>query len=138
MAINKDKNINLQITLSKKDAELLNDIAANLTTLLNIDLSKSQTIAFLIRNYGKNPLNNNVNAVKQREDKPTAKANNKAINYQAQIKALKDKLNVSFTELERITGISASTLKKYASGTQQPKAKNEQLLLNALKVYGIQ
>lgn len=131
MAINKDKNTNLQLTISKADFKRLEEINKLLNTLLGVDLTKSQTIAFLIRNYGKSPTNNNIDAV---EPKAKPQAN---INYQAQLKALKDKTGASYTELEKMTGISASTLKKYASGTQAPKADNLKLLLDAFKNYGI-
>ena len=130
--INKTKNQLLQITLSKSDYERLINIQESLSALLSIDLNKSQTIAFLIKNYGKSPLNKEIDFI---NEKPRASKNN--INYQAQIRALKDKLNVSFTELSAIVGIPSSTLKKYANGTQQPKGENEQLLNDALKKYGI-
>ena len=136
MAINKEKNTNLQITISKADFERLEKVNDLLNTLLGVDLTKSQTIAFLIRNYGKSPLNNGVDIIGNREPKQATKPQTN-INYQAQLKALKDKTGASFTELEKMTGISASTLKKYASGIQQPKAENEQLLINAFKNYGI-
>lgn len=130
MAINKNKNVMIQITISKADNERLSAIQDELSANLSIELSKSQTIAFLIKNYGARPT-----APTPRNDEPRAKKG--AINYQAQIIALKDKLNVSFTRLSEILGIPASTLKKYASGTQQPKNENEQIIKQALARYGI-
>ena len=132
MAINKDKNQLLQITLSKADIERLFIIQNELSDLLSIELNKSQTIAFLIKNYGKNPIKHEINKI---NTQPRASKNN--VNYQAQIRALKDKLNVSFTQLSAMLSIPASTLKKYANGTQKPKGENEQLLNDALKTYGI-
>lgn len=133
MPINKAKNINLQITLSKQDGERLNEIVKLLSTLLDIEITKSQAIAFLIKNYGKSPLNNNIDATKPSQPK----ALKNGLNYQSQVLALKDKLNVSYPKLSQIIGIPETTLKKYASGKQQPQGENEQLLNNALKRYGI-
>ena len=119
--------MNLQITLSKADYERLLTIQNELSIQLSIDLNKSQVIGLLLRNYhGQEP------------NKPTApKQNKKVLSYQSQVLALKDKLNVSYTHLSEIIGIPASTLKKYANGSQEPKDNNEQLIINALKKYGI-
>lgn len=130
--INKSKNINLQITLSKADSERLNNIVESLSALLDIELTKSQAIAFLIKNYGKKPLNNNGEVIKT---SPNISPN--GVDYSAQVRALKDKTGASFTELSVMVGIPTSTLKKYANGTQKPKGENEQLLLKAFKTYGI-
>lgn len=130
--INKSKNQLLQITLSKADYERLIAIQNELSERLSIELNKSQTIAFLIKNYGKLPLNQQIDVI---NTKP--RASKKGIDYQAQILALKDKLNVSYSKLGEIVGISPSTLKKYVSGIQRPKDENEQLLLQALKRYNI-
>lgn len=127
--INKQKNNLLQITLSKADTEKLLSIQSELSALLSIDLNKSQTIAFLIKNYGKSQVKCEM------PSKPRAMKGN--MNYQALVIALKDKLNVSYAKLSNITGIPETTLKKYASGKQQPKDENERLLNDALKRYGI-
>ena len=132
MAINKTKNTNLQITISKSDLERLTEISEQISELLGIQLNKSQTISFLIKNYGKTSANKKADAI---NTQPRASKN--GFNYMAQIIALKDKLNVSYTRLGEIIGIPPSTLKKYANGTQQPKAENEQLLKDALMKYGI-
>lgn len=131
--INKNKNVLIQITLSKADAERLTAISEQLSTLLSIDLNKSQTIAFLIKNYGKSPLNNDIDVI-AKPNKTTAKS---GINYQAQTKALKDKLSVSYPKLAEIIGIPETTLKKYASGKQNPSGQNLELFKKALKDYGI-
>lgn len=132
MAINKTKNINLQITISKADAERLESAQQSISALLDIELTKSQTIAFLIKNYGKTPINN------QNETLTKApKINKNGVYYGAQVRALKDKMQASYTELSVMLGISASTLKKYASDKQQPQGENLQLLNDALKRYGI-
>ena len=130
MAINKENN-SLHITLSNSDLQRLEEITESLSDLLNIDLTKSQAIAFLIRNYGKAPTSHNVS------QEPTPKAERNGINYSAQVKALKDKLNVSYTRLSEMLSIPATTLKKYASGIQKPQGENLDLLNHALKTYGI-
>ena len=111
--INKSKNMNLQITLSKADYERLLTIQNELSIQLSIDLNKSQVIGLLLRNYhGQEP------------NKPTApKQNKKVLSYQSQVLALKDKLNVSYTHLSEIIGIPASTLKKYANVTSSRTAE---------------
>ena len=124
--INKKKNELIHITLANADVEKLLTIQKSLSELLGLNLTKSQAITFLIRNYDSKP--------KTEQPKPKA---NKGVNYQGQITALKDKLNVSYTELSAILGIPTSTLKKYASGTQEPKKENAEIILNALKRYGI-
>lgn len=131
--INKSKNKNLQLTLSNADYERLEQVNDLLNTLLGVNLTKSQAVAFLIRNYGNTPLNKSVDVVKPRQPR----ASKDGVNYQAQIIALKDKLNVSYTRLSQIIGIPPSTLKKYASGTQQPTNDNLTLLNEALSKYGI-
>lgn len=128
--INKNNNVNLQLTISKADNEKLLMIQESLKNLLSIDLTKSQTIAFLIRNYQGQKATN-------QEPKANTKKPKSNINYQGQLNALKDKLNVSFHELSQILGIPQSTLKKYAYGQQNPSGENEKLLLDALKRYGI-
>lgn len=130
MAINKNKNVNLQLTISKQDSERLLKIQEQLSALLGVEITKSQTIAFLIKNYEKAP------RIQEPKQKPN-RAIKENINYQSQILALKDKINVSYPKLSQIIGIPTSTLKKYASGTQQPQGENEQLLNDALKRYGI-
>ena len=125
--INKSKNVNLQLTISKNSYEKLLNIQSDLNELLNFELSKSQTIEYLIKQY---------------ETKAPIKADAKAKQsekelYKSRIIALKDALNVSYPRLSEILGIPISTLKKYASGTQQPKGENEKILIDALKRYGI-
>lgn len=142
MAINKEKNQNLQITLSKQDFFKLLEIQKELSMLLSIEINKSQVIAFLIKNYSKQvtPTTTTTRVPKQ-APKPTnngqLKPTNQSINYQAQVIALKDKLNVSFPRLAEILQIPLSTLKKYAYGKQQPTRENEQILIKALARYGI-
>ena len=62
--INKSKNKNLQLTLSNADYERLEQVNDLLNTLLGVNLTKSQAVAFLIRNYGNTPLNKSVDVVK--------------------------------------------------------------------------
>ena len=129
--VNKDKNTILAITLNKDTATRLNYVVDDLSKSLNIALTKSQAIAILINNY-KQP---QITQPKPKESKP--RTSKTALNYQSQLLALKDKLNVSYTHLSEILDIPTSTLKKYASGNQQPQGENEQKLINALKRYGI-
>ena len=143
--INKEKNQNLQITLSKQDYFKLLEIQNELSTLLSIELNKSQVIAFLIKNHNKQPSAPTATKAPRitptQAPKPTnnghLKPSNPNVNYQAQVIALKDKLNVSFPRLAEILQIPLSTLKKYAYGTQNPTGENEQILINALARYGI-
>jgi len=128
--VNKDKNTILAITLNKDTATRLNYVVDDLSKSLNIALTKSQAIAILINDYGKAPTQ-----PKAKEQK--TRASKTALNYQSQVLALKDKLNVSYTHLSEILDIPTSTLKKYASGKQAPSQANEQKILNALKRYGI-
>ena len=143
MAINKDKNTNLQITLSKKDFDTLLQIQEHISAMLCLDVNKSQAIAFLIRNFAPNskeskPIKTALNKTADEPKKPIARApKHKDINYQAQVKALKDKLGVSYTELSAMLSIPPSTLKKYGNGMQNPTGENEEIILKALKDYGI-
>lgn len=125
--INKNEKMLLQITLRNSDYEKLLSIKTTLINALKIDLSKSDTIAYLINNFDASP---------KSENKPK-KANRHGLDLAPYIKMLKDRANASYTELGQMLEIPPSTLKKYASGTQQPKGENEQKILNALKRYGL-
>ena len=127
MPINKDTTKLIAISLNNDDFLKLEIINQDLGQKLGLKLTKSQTIALLIKNYGQ----------ESKAKEPQPKPRKTALNYGAQIRALKDKMRVSFTELGQMLDIPPSTLKKYASDTQQPKAENEQKILNALKRYGI-
>lgn len=127
--INKDKNVLFNITISKTDNEKLNIIVADLSQDLGLNITKSQAIALLIRNYKKEK--------PKAEYKPPKKAYNDNYNYQGQLKALKDKLNCSFSDLERLLGIPKTTIKKYYYGTQQPREENAIIIKNAIARYGI-
>lgn len=126
--INKDTKKLIQISLKISEYERLIEIKSQLSNKLKIDLSKSEIIAFLINNYDTEESNG---------QKPTNKAKKNGINYQAEINLLKDKSQMSFTELSKMLDIPISTLKKYAYGQQTPSKANEQKLLNAFKRYGI-
>ncbi len=129
MAINKDKNVLFNITISKADNEKLNIIVADLSQDLGINLTKSQAIGILIKNYKKES--------PKATTKPQKKAYSDNYNYQSQIQALKLKLNVSYPHLAEIIGIPLSTLKKYAYGQQQPKDENAKLIKQAIARCGI-
>ena len=125
-----NKNVNLQLTISKEDNEQLSKIQSELTTLLNVDFTKSQTITFLIRNYGKSQLKS-VNLNK-------AKTDQKDTTYKVQLITLKERLNKTYGQLAELIGIPESTLKKYAQGIQEPKDNNRKLLDNFLSKYGVE
>ena len=127
--INKSKNVNLQLTISKTDYNRLLQIKDELKGLLTIDLNKSQVIAFLIRNYGKGTLKS-VDIAKK-------STNQSDFNYQIAINTLKDKLNKSFKEMSELLDVSESTLKKYAHGIQNPSGTNKIKVDNALEKYGL-
>lgn len=125
--INKSKNVNLQLTISKSTYEKLLNIQIDLNELLNFELSKSQTIEYLIKQYeNKTPI----------KAKDKIKQSEKEL-YKARIIALKDALNVSYPRLSQILGIPETTIKKYSMAKQQPTGENKIILDKALKHYGI-
>lgn len=127
MAINKTKNANLQITISKADYTRLIQLQTELKDILSLDLNKSQVIAFLIRNYGKGTI-----------QADTPKATNKGdFDYQTAIRNLKAIKEMSFKELADYIGISESTLKKYSQGLQKPTENNKKLVDEALIKHGL-
>lgn len=130
MAINHNKNVNLQITISKVDNESLLTIQKDLSNKMNIEFSKSQTIAFLIKSYILNTSNPWQSQNKEQREQDL-------INYRVLLNTLKSKLEKTYKELSEIIGISESTLKKYALGKQAPTGENKQKLNDAFKKYGI-
>ena len=124
----KETNTRVIFTLSLEENKMLERITDDLSHKIGLQISKSQALRLLIRNYETKPNN----TTEQPKTKPSA-----SLNYGAQIRALKDKLNASYNKLALMLDIPASTLKKYASDTQQPKAENKQKIINALKRYGI-
>ena len=129
--INKDKNVNLQLTINKETASQLKYVIDDLSKLFNISLTKSQAIAYLINNYKHTPQT----AKEPKETKQKAVKN--GVNYQAQLLALRDKLGISYPHLSEIIDIPLSTLKRYVYGQQTPNDINSQKILTALKRYGI-
>lgn len=134
MAINKTKNVNLQITISKTDNDYLLEIQERLSESLNIDLSKSQTISYLLKHYRLNGMNQ---AQEQRQAQAKIKHDKELKNYRVMVVSLKDKLGATYGELSTMLQIHQSTLKKYASGKQAPTGTNKEILDNAFKKYGI-
>jgi len=126
--INKD-NVNLQLTISKKDNQRLLEIQTELKGLLTIELTKSQVISFLIRNYGKSTLKS--------VDISKGTTNQKDFNYQIAINTLKDKIGKSWPIISEITRVSESTLKKYSRGLQNPSGNNKILIDKTLERYGL-
>lgn len=132
--INKTKNINLQITINKNDYDLLMSINDGLNQSLGMELTKSQTIAYLIKQYRYNGLNQ---SQEHRVEESKAKREEDIIKFRTMTNALKDKLDVSYPRLSEMLGIHQSTLKKYCSGKQAPTGENREILLSAFKKYGI-
>lgn len=119
--INKKRNVNLQLTISKESNNKLLNIQTELLNDFGLNLTKSQTIEYLINKYG---------VEQPKQEKTETKTS-------AQINALKDKLNVSYPKLAEIVGIPTTNLKRYAYGEQEPNEENKILLEKALKKYEI-
>lgn len=130
--INKEKNVNLQLTISKNANDKLAEIQSDLVKIYGLRLSKSQAVEYLINKYELETLKNRYADIMNGENKSQAKQETSA-----KINALKDALSVSFTQLSEIIDIPLTTLKKYAYGKQEPSGENKQKLARALKKYGI-
>lgn len=158
MAINKEKNINLQLTISKELLSDLEQIQSAINTKLSANFSKSQIIAFMIKSNLKKPFNilgflSDEESHETQEQKATPKpteqteikaplsANDEGKKEPSMIQEnlikLKAKLNYSWPRLSQYLGIPTSTLKKYANGNQQPQAENNKILLKAFISNGI-
>ena len=128
--INKDKNVNLQLTINKKTYNKLLQIQAEINELVGIELSKSQVIDYIINKYEtKQAMANNSKMVKRYE--------NERESYKQKVIALKDNLNVSYKRLSQLIDVSINNLKYYGTGKQTPSDKNKIKIDNALKHYGI-
>lgn len=147
--INKDK-INLQLTLNKEDLKRLEEITKALKDRFKIDLSKSQTIQFLINKFKLE--NENLKPIikipNYKTPKPIFKdSNNKEIkpyNLQDQreeskrkLNLLKTKLNITSRELCDRLSINYETFKSYTQGKRLPTGENAEKILKMYEKYGI-
>lgn len=127
--INKSKNTNLQITISKKAHNRFLELQKDINEKLGFELTKSQVIEYLIMKYeikGLNETNKNrENAERDREI------------YMKKFLALKDALNVSYKRLSEMLNIPIACVKNYGTGKQTPNEKNKIVIDNALKHYNI-
>ena len=99
--INKNKNVLIQITLSKANSEKLETIANYLNELFNMQLTKSQVVNYLINNY------------KVAESKQNKKIQTKESNQdiRAKLLLLKQQYNLSYPTISELSKIPVSTLK---------------------------
>ena len=127
MAINKEKNGNLQLTISKADLEQLEQIRADLSEFLNIDLSKSQTITYLIKNYDKTALKTENNEP-SKEIKYIERFKNKTLSNR--VKELRKQLQVSTRKMAQLFNTSVSTTERLIYNEIEPNDKD---LLNRIE-----
>ena len=127
--INKNKNVNLQLTINKKTYERFLKIKADINEKNGFELTKSQIIEYLINKYQLNGLtetnNNRENAERDREQ------------YMKKIRALKESLNISYKRVSEILNIPIACVKNYGTGKQTPNEHNKIVIDNALKHYNI-
>ena len=76
MAINKEKNVSIQITLSKEDAEKLNNLV-DAFNKNNIKVTKSSVIAHAVNEYIKTLVAVSMADLKQEEKQSKAKEDKK-------------------------------------------------------------
>lgn len=127
MAINKEKNGNLQLTISKADLEQLEQIRADLSEFLNIDLSKSQTITYLIKNYDKTALKTENNEP-SKEIKYIERFKNKTLSNR--VKELRKQLQFSTRKMAQLFNTSVSTTERLIYNEIEPNDKD---LLNRIE-----
>lgn len=127
--INKSKNVNLQLTITKKAYERLLKIQSDLNDKIGLELSKSQLIEYLIGKYQINGLTDtNLNRENAERDREI---------YMKKILALKTALNISYSKLSDMLNIPIDCVKKYGVGKQTPSEKNKIVIDETLKRYGI-
>lgn len=123
--INKERNANLQITISKESLNKLEMIINELSKNQIIKPNKSQTIEFLINNY---TLKNS----ESEQQRAKAKTEIKTI-YSNRLKALGLKLNMSIPKLAESLNIPFNTFRKYYYGYTEPTEQNKLIIDKALK-----
>lgn len=127
--INKSKNTNLQLTISKDAYKRFLELQSEINNLLGFELSKSQLIEYMIINYNKKSLTEtNLNRENAERDRDI---------YMKKIRALKDALNISYARLSDLLNIPIACVKNYGTGKQTPNEKNKIVIDNALKHYNI-
>lgn len=143
--INKDK-INLQLTITKEDLKRLEEIKKTLSKRFNMELTKSQTIQFLINKF----------KLENEESKPIFKESSKPIINEPKLKGitgtstektrqeskrklllLRDTLKISNKELSDLLNINFESMRKYLQGKREPQGANAQKLEEIYKKYGI-
>lgn len=126
--INKSKNVNLQLTISKDAYKQLLKIKEDIKSKTAFNLSKSQLIEFLINKYnGETPTMNS-----DQINKDKARNETKEL-----IETIKKSLNISYPKIAELSGIPLTTLKRYAYGEQEPSESNRQKLEELIKKYDI-
>ena len=147
--INKEK-VNLQLTINKEDLKRLEEITKALKDRFKMDLSKSQTIQFLINEFKlENEEIRPINTIPNiKPPKPIFKdSNNKEIkpyNLQDQreeskrkLNQLKTKLNITSRELCDRLSINYESFKSYTQGKRLPTGENAEKIQKMYEKYGI-
>ena len=132
--INKTKNVMITATLTKADSEALDGITKELSNTYGFELTKSQTISILIRQYKANSI---MQPSIQKQDEKKQKRLDDIVKYQSIILALKDKLGLSYNEMADLTGICKGSLIKFKNGDRVPGADNQKILNEIAKRYNI-
>ena len=147
--INKD-NLRIDITLNKADFQKLKLINADLNKRFNLDLTKSQTIKFLINDY---KLNFNCETAKPKAEQPKKtkaeqpqQTTNQKTKEQTDIlkaenkrklNELKERLNISIKDLAELLNINFETMRDYFKGRRLPTGENETIINECFIKYGI-
>ena len=156
--INKD-NVNIQITLKKSDITKLNLINSYLNNNLSVELTKSQTIQFLINNFDlskkpnqkpKTELIKPKDTVKKTDalrPTPQTKLNNLNLTKEqidtlkeqmsAKLHELRTRLQITIKELAEMLNINFETFKDYYKGKRYPTGDNKNKIEICLTKYGI-
>lgn len=161
--INKENTL-LQITLKKADIKKINEISKYLSRKLNMNLTKSQTIQYLINKFNivsadaekENKKGVFISEPKASQQKPieqtstkkylkpsvintlTKEQNNIAKSeYSAKLKELKTCLKMSIRELAEMLNINFETFKSYYKGKRYPSEQNKAVIQSYFDKYGI-
>lgn len=130
--INKN-NERFNITLNKADLQKLKLINADLNKRFNLNLTKSQTIKFLINDY---KLNFNCETAKPKAEQPKKTDILKAENKR-KLNELKERLNISIKDLAELLNINFETMRDYFKGRRLPTGENETIINECFIKYGI-
>lgn len=160
----KQDKVNLQLTLKKTDIKKINEISNYLSKKLNMNLTKSQTIQYLINKF------NIVSADAEKEikkavfisepkasqQKPIERTSTReylkpsVINaitkeqndiakseYSAKLQELKTRLQITIKELAEMLNINFETFKSYYKGKRYPNEQNKAVIQSYFDKYGI-